>query len=797
MHGFGIAKGTISLAALTVMLAGTAHAEGAATAASADYAAAEAESGGEILVTARKREERAQDVPIALSVVGQEALEKTGNFTLGQVQQLVPTLQIFSYNPRNTNINIRGLGSNIAITNDGLDNGVGVYIDQVYYGRVGQSQFDLVDLDHIEVLRGPQGTLFGRNTTAGAINIATRAPSFDTEFKGEASLGNHGYHQVRGSLSGPIIADKLAARISIADTHRDGFVDNVRTGVDTQNYDNFTIRGQLLAKPTEALSIRLIGDWSRQRQNCCVQLLAGKFTTYSDGTPVQALAGGGTNNFFDRIARAGYSIVSLNAFDRVTDADSPYQANMTSWGVSGQVDWDFGSATLTSITAYRRWNWNPANDADSIGLPILTQAQMANRQRQFSQEIRLASNGSRKLDYVLGLYYFYQKIRGDGVTRYGSAAANFYLPPSVPAVLGNAALNGFESDAISIPQTHSYAAFGQAAWHISDALTLSGGLRFTHEEKKGYYSQFTVDGVDLSTLPAALALAAQGIRNNFNREVAYTTRVKDDSLSGQATLSYTIAPDLLAYATYSRGAKSGGLNLTALLDIANAKVKPEKVDNYEIGLKSQFLERKVTLNLAAFQTNVRDYQTLILDTVNPPFTQQYIANIPKVRTRGVEGDLQVQPVKGINLNASFAYTDATYRNYKNSPAPVEQNPAAGLTTDLSGQPLAGVPKWTYTLGADVEQPVGTAILYAHADYSHRSKFYTSVSNSVYSIIKPYGLANARIGVRTEDGHWDFSVWARNLFDKDYFITLSPSNTGLITGLTGDPRTFGITLRTSL
>jgi len=798
MHGFGIAKGTISLAALTVMLAGAAHAEGAAAATSADYAAAEAEGGAEILVTARKREERAQDVPIALSVVGQEALEKTGNFTLGQVQQLVPTLQIFSYNPRNTNINIRGLGSNIAITNDGLDNGVGVYIDQVYYGRVGQSQFDLVDLDHIEVLRGPQGTLFGRNTTAGAINIATRAPSFDTEFKGEASLGNHGYHQVRGSLSGPIIADKLAARISIADTHRDGFVDNIRTGVDTQNYDNFSIRGQLLAKPSDALSIRLIGDWQRQRQNCCVQLLAGRFDNYTNGTPVQLLTDGSgkTNNFFDRIARAGYSIVGLNAFDRVTDADSPYHANMTSWGVSGQVDWDFGKATLTSITAYRRWNWNPANDGDSIGLPILVQAQMANRQRQFSQEVRLASNGANRFDYVLGLYYFYQKIRGDGVTRYGPAAANFYLPPSVPAVLGNAALNGFESDAISIPRTHSYAAFGQASWHISDALSLSAGLRFTHEQKKGYYTQYTVDGVDLATLPPALAAAALGIRQSFNRAVDYHTKVKDDSLSGQATLSYRIATDVLAYATYSRGAKSGGLNLTALVDIANAKVKPEKVDNYEIGIKSQFLERKVTLNLAAYQTNVRDYQTLILDTVNPPFTLQYIANIPKVRTRGFEGDLQVQPTQGISLSASVAYTDATYRSYRNSPAPVEQAPADGLTKDLSGYPLAGVPKWTYTLGADVEQPVGTAVLYAHADYAHRSKFYTSVSDSIYSVIKPYGLANARIGVRTEDGHWDFSVWARNLFDKDYFITLSPSNTGLITGLTGDPRTFGITLRTS-
>ncbi len=785
---------TVSLLALAAAAGTPAY---AAADAPVELAALDADLGGDILVTARRRDERAQDVPIALSVIGQDSLEKTGNFTLGQIQQLVPSLQIFSYNPRNTNINIRGLGSNIAITNDGLDNGVGVYVDQVYYGRVGQSQFDLVDLDHVEVLRGPQGTLFGRNTTAGAINISSRPPSFDTEFRGEASFGDYGYHQVRGSFSTPIIADKLAARLSIADTHRDGFVKNIRTGVDTQNYDNFTARGQLLAKPTEQLSVKLIADWSRQRQNCCVQLPAGRFSQYTDGTPVQKLAGGATNDFFDRIARAGYSLPSLNAFNRVTDADSPYFANMTSWGVSGQIDWDLGAASLTSVTAYRRWNWNPANDGDSTGLPILVQAQTQNRQRQFSQELRLASNGTNKIDYVLGLYYFWQKNRGDGIIRYGSAAANFYLPPSVPAVLGNAALNGFESDYYSTPATRSYAAFAQATWHISDALNLTGGLRYTHEKKTGTYSQFTVDGADLSLLPAALAAAAKGIRDSFNRELTYSTRVKDNSLSGQATLSYQIATDVLSYATYSRGAKSGGLNLTALLNVANAQVKPEKVDNYEIGLKTQFLDRKITLNVAAFQTNVRDYQTLILDTVSPPFTQQYIANIPKVRSRGIESDLAVEPVKGVSLTASLAYTDATYRDYKNSPAPVEQNPAAGLTTDLSGQPLAGVPKWTYALGADVEQPVGRALVYAHVDYAHRSRFYTSVSNSVYSVIKPYGLTNARIGVKTEGGKWDFSVWARNLFDEDYFITLSPGNTGLISGLTGDPRTFGITLRTSL
>lgn len=260
-------------------------------------AAAAEEDAAAITVTARRRDESAQDVPIALSVVGAEQLAATGNFSLGQTQQLVPSLQIFSYNPRNTNINIRGLGSNVSLTNDGLENGVGVYVDNVYYGRVGQSQFDLVDLQQIEILRGPQGTLFGKNTTAGAINISTRPPSFEPEFSGEATLGDYGYHQLRGSLSGPLIGDRLAARISIADTHRDGFIDNVRTGRKASDYDNFSVRGQLLATPSETLSIKLISDFSKQTLNCCVNLLVGSYSEYDNGAALP-------NNFEQRVARA-------------------------------------------------------------------------------------------------------------------------------------------------------------------------------------------------------------------------------------------------------------------------------------------------------------------------------------------------------------------------------------------------------------------------------------------------------------------------------------------------------------
>ncbi|HWW59142.1 MAG TPA: TonB-dependent receptor [Sphingopyxis sp.] len=774
----------------------------AATTGAVDAAEAEAEAaygeydGGAIIVSARRRDESAQDVPIALSVVGSETLAATGNYTLTQVQQIVPSLQVFSFNPRNTNINIRGLGSNVALTNDGLENGVGFYIDNVYYGRVGQSQFDLVDLQQIEVLRGPQGTLFGKNTTSGAINITSKKPSFDPEFSGEASVGDYGYYQLRASASGGIIDDLLAVRLSGSVTERRGFLYNTTQNERAQDYSNWSVRGQLLLTPSSDVEVRIIGDFARQKQNHVLNVFADYFGTYENGAVIP-------NNFAQRAARfPGYSFPTIDPFARRGEADGHYQSNMDGYGVSGQLDWNIGAAKLTSITAYRWWDWNPANDGDSTSLPVITKAQQSNRQRQFSQEIRLASDSGGPVDYVVGAYYFWQVIRGKGATAYGPAAGLWNLP-AVPVAVSNAALNGFEANSTSDPRTRSYALFGQFDWKFADRLTLTAGLRFTHEKKSGTFRQIHVAGIDLSTLPDAIAIPALAIREQFNPTNAnISNSFTDNSLSGLATLSWQFADDALAYATYSRGNKSGGLNLTSLPAGINPDVAPEKVDSYEVGLKTQWLDRKVTLNVAGYWTEIGDYQTAITeqvaDTVN---FRQYIANIPGVRSRGFEGDLSVAPTERLSFYASAAYADTTYSDYPNAPQAPERLNIDGKQ-DLTGAQLPGVPKFTYTLGGDVSAPLGTLggralSLYAHADYSHRSTFNTSSSNSAYADVPAFGIANARIGFRTDDGLFDLSVWARNLFDKDYFQTLSPQNTGIVTALIGEPRTVGLTLRTKL
>jgi iron complex outermembrane receptor protein len=758
--------------------------------------AAEDGAGNAIVVTGvRRRTEDVQTIPVAISVIDASTIEDANINQLGDFQQLVPSLKVVSFNPRNTNINIRGLGANIALTNDGLDPGVGFYIDDVFYARPGQAQFDLIDIEQIEVLRGPQGTLFGRNTTAGAINIRTRRPTYDPQFVGDVTFGDYGFHQVRGSVSGALARDLAAFRLSFAQSNRDGFLINRFNGEEAQDLENVTVRGQLLVEPASNVSLLLIGDYAKQRQDFVLNVVADVFTTFDNGAPIP-------NNIVDRTNRAGRPLAPVDPFARFGDSDSPYQSNMESYGVQGTLTWDLGDAKLTSISAYRWWDWDPANDGDNTSLPVNTRAQVVNRLRQFSEEIRLASQDDRRLSYSLGAYYYWQTNRGTTNFDFGSAAPGWFVP-AVPAAVSTAALDGFAYEGISTPETKSFALFGQTVWKVTDALQLTAGLRYTNERKEGTYDQRQTGGVAIGSLPLALQTPVRNIRNNFGPELSFGTKFTDNNVSGLLAVSYTLAEDVLAYGSFSWGRKSPGLNLTALPVGVDPEVRPEDVTSYEVGLKASLLDRRLTANLAGFWTDITDYQTAIIDQDpdNPTVFRQYIANAPKVRSRGVEADVIAAPTDRLRLTASAAYTDAYYVSFPNAPqAPERAN--AGQIQDLTGEVLAGVPEFTWSLSADYAAPLGEwgggqVELYTRGDYSYRSAIFTAVTNSRFSEVPGYGLVNARLGVRREDGRWDLSVWARNLTDTDYFETLGPTAFGLVTAILGAPRTVGATLRTSL
>jgi iron complex outermembrane recepter protein len=751
--------------------------------------ASDDDTSGEIVVTARRRAEAAQDVPIALTALGGEALTRQGAFSIQSVSQQAPTLQYTSSNPRNTALNIRGLGVSFGLANDGLEQGVGFYVDQVYNSRPAAAAFDLLDIERIEILRGPQGTLFGKNTTAGAVNISTKLPSFEPEGEVEGSIGSHGFVQLRGAVSAPIIEDKVAFRLAVGKTSRDGFVRSIQSGRNVNDLDNLAVRGQLLWTPSSALRIRLSGDYALSDADCCTQV----FVRY--GPTLRS-----ANRQFPALAAAlGYAPPSLNPYNRLADADAPIKARSALGGLSLIADYDFGKSTLTSITAWRWWDWQPANDRDYTALDILRQSANPVQQDQYSQELRLASNGTNRLDYTLGLFAYYQKLRGQNVTEWGRDASFWLLgtqTANATAIPSNL-IEGYITRSNAVSTIESYAGFGQLIWRISDSLTLTPGIRYTFEKKNADYD--AVVGGGLATSNAALANAKLSIF----RPQAYHVGFSDDAVTGDINLSWQPARDVHVYASYARGYKSGGINLAGLpFNASNnpalnrAIVSPERSNAYELGIKTQWFDRKLTANFAAFRSDVRDFQANVVDT-GPGALRGYLANIEKVRSQGFEADLTLAPVRGVSAYLRGAYTDARYIAFTNAPCPLELIGNATSQCDLSGRQLPGTSKWALGFGGEYQRaiPGANGVAYAGVDGTYRSAYFADASDSAYLRIPGYALFNLRAGFRSDKG-WEVFVLAKNVFDRNYLTLLTPQsgNSGLISGVPGDPRTVQLSAR---
>ena len=374
-----------------------------------------------VVVTARRVEEAAQDVPIPLSVVNRNLVENAGAFNVNRLKELIPTVQFYSTNPRNSAINIRGLGAPFGLTNDGLEPGVGLYIDGVFYARPASATLDFLDVERIEVLRGPQGTLFGKNTTAGAINVTTRKPSFTRGADFELNLGDVGFVQAKASATGPL-GKKVAARVSFSGTERGGTIYNAQTQREVNDLNNAGIRGQMLVAPSDNVAVTWTTDYTRQRPEGYTQVVAGVAPTLRPA-----------NRQYPQIAAdLDYTPPSFNAFDRVTDVDSPLRSYQDLGGSSLNLDWKVGRGLLTSTTGWRFWNWNPSNDRDFIGLPVTTVSAAPSTHRQWSEEVRYAGLLASRVNYVVGGFAFHQTIDSDPSFKQeqGSAAARFLLAPT-------------------------------------------------------------------------------------------------------------------------------------------------------------------------------------------------------------------------------------------------------------------------------------------------------------------------------------------------------------------------------
>ncbi|BAV64812.1 TonB-dependent receptor [Sphingobium cloacae] len=783
--------------------------------------------GDVIVVTARRRQETAQEVTLAISVIKGDSIEATGNFNVVKLQQLAPTLQVYTTNPRNTSVNIRGLGVPFGLTSDGFEQGVGIYVDDVYNSRVAAATFDFLDVSQVEVLRGPQGTLYGKNTTAGAINITTNQPTFDFEGRAELTVGNLNYKQAKAAISGPL-SDTIAARIAVAATSRRGTLFNTTTDRWINEQDNLGIRGQLLFKPNDDFSLTLSGDFSRQNPECCGTVFVRVGTTQRPIT-----------RQYDELVKAinaanpgrNYATPSRNPYDRLTDLDSSLSAGNKIGGVSAKAVWNVGPGTLTSVTAWRFWDWKPENDRDFTGLSVVSKSQNPSQQDQYSQEFRY-NYESQKIDFVVGLFGFKQRIDTQGTEQQGADASRWSL--SGTQATNPAILQGLTATNTQWLKSTSAALFGQLSWKVTDALTLQPGARLNYDKKSGFYQRVVTNGAGqvISCTPTPTAgtdLAAQcGV---------YQPQVSAPSDSAwnftyDFNINYKIARDVLAYATYAKSFKTLGINQNGLpLNADNTvnydagTVKPESVNHFEVGLKTQFWDRRATFNLTAFRTEIKNFQA----TVNGGqfgTVRGYLANADKVRSQGIEADFKVVASDRFTAYANGAYTDAKYKKFTNAPCPPElsggtfvtgnqtpdapgqagntpSHPGASLSPracDISGQDLPGVSKWAFSYGAEYNVPVTLLAkegqVYLGVDGNYRSHWNSNASPSIYTDVKGYALTNFRAGFRGEG--FDIFGWVRNAFDVNYIenLQVAPGNTGLIAGQPGDPRTWGGTIKFS-
>lgn len=781
---------------------------------------ADAGSGGEaIVVTARRREENAQDVPMSISALGAEVIQNQRLNRLQDFAARIPNFNPSTGNPRTSSLSIRGVGG-LGGGGDGSESGVGVIVDDVFYTYVGYAWGPLYDVAALEVARGPQGTLLGKNTTVGAVIIRNNAPSFAPSAKLEVGVGNFGSTLIKAHGTGPLIDDKLAFRVSYYREKNDGLfannwppiADDQRANQRLKDTNRWAIRGQLLFEPTETISSRLIVDHINTREfNNYSGVVSPVFTRFANGTPYRT--------YEQKIAQL-YGITDIDHDPYTGEETNPSPWGQKVLGVSNNLNVDFGGVTLTSVSAWRQIALRPRNTLGKHGL-LNYSLGYDNDQHFFSQEFRLASEPSDTFDWQVGTYGLIDNRVSNNRVILGKTAASFYgtvLPSSftqpVPITINPDVLDGLEYDRYGVARTRSIAVFGQGTLHLAHGFDLTAGIRFTYEKRKGSNTAYSFNGVPDSQLSASdLALRQDLLRRQFGGYFSVSGEDSSSAISWLINPSYKITDDVMIYASAARGVKSGAVNTDAVPIYSGTTVvgnmpvitKPERSLDFEVGIKSSWLNDRLMINVNLYQNDIRDYQGRITDTstyvdVNGQIvTATYLGNIEHVRLRGVEVETSFQLERGINVYVSGAVTSAKYVTYANAGAPVDLQYRGGPSTvDNSGQTISGIPPWTVIAGVNFDKPIGRiydhdVALFGFVNQLISGKTRFTDPLSTYYLGQPtYGLTNASIGVRTLDDRLSLSLWARNLFNYKYTTdsTLGTTNAPPTWAL-GEPRTYGV------
>lgn len=769
---------------------------------SAGVAVAQEDNGvvEEIIVTAQKRAQNLQDVPIVVTAINQQALQDAGVRDIKDLQTLTPGLSVTSSTSEaQTSARIRGVGT--IGDNPGLESSVGTVIDGVYRARSSVAFGDLGELERVEVLKGPQSSLFGKNTSAGVINVITKEPSFQFGASGEVTVGNYNARGVSGTITGPIIGDQLAGRLYAARRTRDGTFDvgvgsGPRTRTDDQDQDYYTIRGQLLWLPNDDLKVKFLADYTDRDEHCCVD------------TPTVV---GGTAPLIDALAGDAGLVNPADPFSRRTYANRDMVSKVTDKGVSLQVDYDLNpDMSVTSVTAWRGWKALTGSDIDYSSADLWyrkgdgsTFAEI----KAFSQEVRLAG-ATDNVDWLVGVFYSDEDLTSAASTILGSAYETYFSlllsgganPATVSALTGLPVGTNFPAGSGTNDSydhnSKGWSLFTNNSWRVTEALELTLGLRYTDEEKSvaSRYRNIVPAAACAAALARPISAAAVGAICAPHTDAAFdnvdTFQKRDEQRwSGTVKASYRLTPDAMVYASFADGFKSGGFNLDRGR-FAPGQINPdtsfdaETVRSYELGAKTNTPDNRLLVNATIFHQTFKAFQLNTYTGVS--FVVQ---SIPEVVSRGVDVDvLWRTPFDGLTVNGGLTYAETQYGDFT---AP------SATFANLPNTRLSYAPLWSAAGGVSYERPVGEGLLFRAAlSGKYESEYNTGSNLDSRKSQKELLLLNARLVLGSEDERWSAELWAQNLTDEDYYqvVVDQPLQSGTLAAFLGQPRFWGVTLR---
>lgn len=716
------------------------------------------ETGGvvieEITVTARKREERLQDVPIAISAFSENQIRDASVTNLDQIAPLTPGLTFGKFNESRPQIYIRGVGSRQFDV--GSESSVGIFIDEVYQGRFSSGLSGLNDVARIEVLKGPQGTLYGRNTIGGAINIITNKPTDVLGFDAEVGLGNLDYSEGKMVINVPVIESMLNGRLAISYEQRDGYIKNLTTGTMHNALGQLDVRGSLVYTPTSNIDVLLTWNYNYADPD------AGLQGEYVAGLPVLGTGG----------PLAPAVVKTPSRFNEYYNTDSRFRRKITN--IMLRADWNLGNVALTSISGFGHTDLAERRDLDSLRIDAFEHITDENS-RQFTQEFRLSStNGGvftfdDRVNWVVGMFYLKEKpdrlenLRGGKDSLFSMIAASIdHGGPAAPVVPGEMYIDNFLAVDVN---TTSYAAFGQATVNVTEKLELTIGGRYTKDRKKAIYSGTSNhDYVPPIILPFTVKLDERW--SSFNPKV---------------TIAYHWSDNLLTYFDYSEGFKSGGFQFAKFNAVdASRTFDPETVDTYEIGLKSEWFDRALQVNANYFYYKYSDMQVPKNSGADsaPTITTE---NAAKATIRGLELEGVFRVTDGLTLQMGYAYLDAKYDSY-----------VFTSTVDFSGNRMTRSPKHTVNLTTEYVWSLGGGELRLRGDASWTGKFYFEADegHTPGTDQSAYTLINARASYARDA--WRVSLWGKNLTNRTYRTTTVSFDAFTVEYL-DLPRTYGLTV----